>query len=221
MSKKLTAEALLEVFPSVLAADKDLYALAAAISEELEALYLKNDLLAIYTNISALPEALLDILAKDFKVDWYLSDAPIETKKAQILSCFAVHRQLGTKAAVVSVLQSIFKDAKIEEWFEYGGPPYSFRLEVTVSENGISAEQQQRALEKIKYYKNVRSWLERVNYTCESTGKLRTGAYAAAMSYVEIWPELVERLDASAALSVGGAVGMGGRLEIYPAACDR
>lgn len=221
MSKKLTAQSLLSVFPSALAADKDLYALAAAVSDELETLYIQNNLLAIYTNISSLPEGLLDILAKDFKVDWYLSDASIESKRAQILSLFAVHRQLGTKAAVISVLRSVFKDAKIEEWHEYGGPPYFFRLEVTVPETGITAAQQQRALEKIKYYKNVRSWLDSINYTCECTGELRTGAYASAMSFVEIWPALVERLDTTTVLPSGGAASMGGRLEIYPAAGER
>ena len=128
MSRDLAAENLMRVFPAALSSSKNLYALASAIAEELETLYSQNNLLAIYTNISSLPEELLDILASDYKVDWYLPDGTVESKRAQIASCFAVHRHLGTKAALVFALSALCPGTEIQEWFEYCGDPYYFKI---------------------------------------------------------------------------------------------
>lgn len=128
MSKGYTAESILSTFPSALAADKNLFALASAIAEELEKLYAQNGLISIYPNISELPEELLDILAIDFKVDWYLPDVAVEAKREQIAASFMVHQLLGTKAALVYALSAICPGSDVEEWFEYDGDPYHFRI---------------------------------------------------------------------------------------------
>ncbi|MBQ6052972.1 MAG: phage tail protein I [Clostridia bacterium] len=134
MSKGLTAENLLRVFPSALASSKNLYALASAIADELETLFSENRLLAIYANISSLPEELLDILAKDYKVDWYLPDTSLEAKREQIAAQFMVHRHLGTKSAIVFALSAICPGSDVQEWFEYGGDPYYFKIVCDVTE---------------------------------------------------------------------------------------
>lgn len=216
MSKAFTEETLVEVFPSVLGEDPDLLALANAVAKELHALYQDNNLLAIYARINELPERLLDILAYDFKVDWYLYDAPISVKRRQIRSLFEVHKHLGTKEAMERALSDIFDAATVEEWYKYGGPPYAFRLEVTIPEEGVTEEQQRRALENIKYYKNVRSWLEGVNYTRECSGQLKVGAYASVAGVVEVWPVLVDHLEMTAKVATSGAVVQRQQVEIYP-----
>ena len=63
---------------------------------------------AIYPRIDELDEALLDILAYDFKVDWYGYDYPLETKRALLKSSFYIHRHLGTKGAVEAAIQSVY-----------------------------------------------------------------------------------------------------------------
>ena len=159
MSKNLTEESLLHVFPSALATSKNLYALASAIADELELLFSKNDLLAIYTNISSLPEDLLDILAKDFKVDWYFSNGTIESKRAQIASCFSVHRHFGTKSALVFALSALCPGTEIQEWFEYGGDPYYFKIICDLTEQ--TAPIAQSDIERVaKAVKPTRSVLE-------------------------------------------------------------
>lgn len=206
--------------PRVLSDDTRTNALAYAIAKALGARFKEIPLDEIYTRIDELPEKLLDILARDFKIDWYYFDFPVEAKRSLLKSCWSVHRRLGTKEAVTSALSSVFSKAKLEEWFEYGGVPYSFRLEVEVPENGVTAEQQQRALENIKYYKNVRSWLEALNYTYESRGELKAGAYTATIKRVEIWPELVEELDFTAPVATGGTVVTRRQVEVDPAVND-
>jgi len=175
----------------------------------------------VWDGIDHLTEEECDELAWELSIDWYDSTYPPEVKTSLIKNYIYAKRKNGTKAALLSVLRSIFKDAQIEEWFEYGGPPYAFRLEVQIPENGVTAAQQRRTLENIKYYKNMRSWLETLNYTYESHGKLKVGACTAVLPWVEVWPELVENLEVTSKAAAGGAVITRRELEIFPMADER
>lgn len=134
MSNNISKDNILKVFHPVLASQDNLYALAYGIAAELEALYAENKYLEIYPSISTLPEELLDILAEDFKCDWYLQDGTVESKRAQIATCIQVHRFLGTKAAMLYALGAVCPGTEITEWFEYGGDPYYFRIICDLSE---------------------------------------------------------------------------------------
>ena len=46
----------------------------------------------VYTAIDSLPEDLLDVLAVQFKVDWYRDDYPVETKRRVIKTAMEVRR---------------------------------------------------------------------------------------------------------------------------------
>lgn len=164
MNNGITRENLLLTLPYALQQDKDKLALATVIADELTALYRDNRLLALYTRIDELDEALLDILAKDFSVGWYLYDGTIEEKRAQIKSCFYVHRRLGTKAAVETAISAIYPDTKVSEWFEYGGEPYHFRLLVDATYENVDQEKHRRVLERVEFYKNLRSVLDEIEY---------------------------------------------------------
>ncbi len=124
----LTAENLLRALPRVLQEDKVALALASAIAAEIEEAVCKVDLASIYANIDTLDEALLDILAKDFKVDWWRADASLDEKRYTLKTSWYVHRHLGTKAAVETAIRDFIGHGIVQEWFEYGGKPHHFRI---------------------------------------------------------------------------------------------
>lgn len=161
----LTAENLLAVFPSALRNDKSMYALASSIANILATRPSEIDTLRIYANIDALPEEMLDILAYDFKVDWWDYDYSLEEKRQTLKDSWKVHRMLGTKAAVETAISAIYPDVTVEEWFEYGGNPYTFRLIIDVTDLSIDYTRHRRVLELVNYYKNLRSHLDIVKYT--------------------------------------------------------
>lgn len=164
MNNGITGENLLLTLPYALQQDKDKVALANVIANELATLYHDNRLITIYTRIDELDEELLDILAKDFSVSWYLYDGTVEEKRNQIKSCFYVHRRLGTKAAVETAISAIYPDTKVSEWFEYGGEPYHFRLLVDATYENVDREKHRRVLERVEFYKNLRSVLDEIEY---------------------------------------------------------
>lgn len=131
---EFSADKIFSVLPMPFGGDEKKKALAASIAEKLEELYGTCDLEAIYTRIEELPERLIDILAEDFGMKWYLADSSGEAKRAQLASCFFVHRHIGTKGAIIRALRDVFCDTEVSEWFEYGGKPYHFRVTFDTSD---------------------------------------------------------------------------------------
>ncbi|MCL2488631.1 MAG: phage tail protein I, partial [Oscillospiraceae bacterium] len=117
----ITPENLLRILPDVLKNDESMLALANAIIGVLAGQPDDIEEVMIYTRIDKLPEPLLDILAYDFKVDWWDANYTLAEKRRVLKESWAVRRRLGTKAAVQRAVSAIFDDTLVQEWFEYGG----------------------------------------------------------------------------------------------------
>lgn len=175
--------------PRFILMDKNGYALAKAIEAALQ--YMNDTIekgVKCISDYDEMPEWRLDELAWELNVEWYDYTYPVSMKRRIIRQCAQDKKINGTKAAVLSVLRSIYDDVTLQEWFEYGGEPYHFRLEMEMTE-ALTEEQHLRALENIEFYKNVRSELEDVNYNYGSSGEYRIGAGTASSVRVEIQPE--------------------------------
>lgn len=163
MSKLLTeGKSLLSAFPYSLSRDEDKYKIAVTIADNLADTAIETEKAKIYPMIDSLPEKVLDILAYDFKVEWYEYNAPLENKRKIIKECILVHKYKGTRYATESALKSIYPVSKVSEWFEYGGKPYHFK--VTIWDDTNDKDKCKSVVQKINYYKNVRSILEETTY---------------------------------------------------------
>lgn len=165
MSKGITADNLLRALPDVLAKDEHMLALADAIARQLETCVAKTDKPRIFPRLDELDEALLDALAWDFKVDWWDYTYTITEKRTTLRKSWYVHKHMGTPAAVRTALSAIYPDTRVEEWFEYGGEPYHFRLQIPVDESTLDASKHATVLSLVAFYKNLRSVLDSVEYS--------------------------------------------------------
>ncbi len=182
----LTAQNLMLVFPEALALDESMVALGRATAAALEAKVKESRELSIYTRIDELPEGLLDILARDFKVDWWDGDFSLEQKRQVLKSSWYVHRTLGTKAGVASAICSIYPDTQVLEWWEYEGQPYHFRLRINSTYADVSPALHRRVLEKVNYYKPLRSVLDTVEYyEAGASATLYAGAACVGVEMVD------------------------------------
>lgn len=177
----LNAKNILRSFPMVLTEDIDLYALGSAISELAARHAEEIKKLSIYAQIDTLPEPLLDILAYDFKVDWWDADYTVEEKRRVLKDSWRIHRMLGTKGAVEQAISAIYPETTVEEWFEYDGDPYHFRIKLDVTSDSVNPAKHQRVVDRIEYYKNVRSVLDDIEYAAGDTAP----AYACVTSLGE------------------------------------
>ena len=106
---------LLASLPDVLKNDKTMSAIATVISTQLKKVLAATDKVIIYPQIDELPEEILDIMAYDFKVDWWDNNATLSQKRQLIKDCWNVHRRLGTKGAIQTAVSGVFPGTKVFE----------------------------------------------------------------------------------------------------------
>ena len=182
---------LTRVLPAVLKDDAEMMAIARVVAEQLQLIESQAEEAIIYARIDALPEALLDILAYDMHVDWYDYEYTEDIKRAIIKSSVTVHREMGTKAAVETALGAIYPGAQVSEWFSYGGEPYHFKIMLDAEYEGVDPDRHRRILERVDFYKNLRSHLEQVEYTITPAGRASVYIGAAAVGvYLSITAEV-------------------------------
>lgn len=133
------------------------------------------DLLLIYPAIDSLGNALVDYLAEQMHVDGYDSTAALSVKRQQVKDSFLLHKFKGTKWAVQRVVATVYRSAVVQEWPEYGGSAYHFRVTlITAPLSGTALIDKMVRL--INAYKNTRSWLDYVQFIRRCSGEAKFGA---------------------------------------------
>jgi phage tail P2-like protein len=154
----------IEIVPSSIRNDPQVIAACDAIDQELQSMYdcmgsVPGGIL-FWPFVDQLVPPLLDVLAWEMHVDiWQGWDGALDvpTKVDLINQSIDFHRHKGTRYAVDQILQTVFKQGTVTEWFEYGGRPYFFRI---VFEDDVTGAQWNSILEAVYAMKNVRSWLD-------------------------------------------------------------
>ena len=163
MSKDLQSVSLLDILPPNLLADEKINAAAQALDAELQKITEATKEALLLPRLDELPEAVIDLLAWQWHVDFYEPiGMDIETKRRLIKSSIAWHRIKGTPAAVEQVVSAAFDTSHVKEWFEYGGSPYHFKVvteDVTTDKSVLA-----RMRRAINAAKNARSWLETIEF---------------------------------------------------------
>lgn len=164
----LTKENLMLSCPLALQKDPSAIALGDVTAEILAQRPKEIRRIAIYPLLDEQPESLLDILAYDFKVDWYDYEYPIRAKRQLIKGNVLAHKRQGTVYATRSVLDSLYPKSDMEEWFTYGGEPGYFRLNVNVSDSAetgaVMVYSTSEILRRIATIKKLSAHLEGVSY---------------------------------------------------------
>lgn len=160
MSRTINNFNLINLLPENLRNDPDIK--AAATSIDLGFLTLADEAknIIIIPNVDKVSEDVLDHLAYYFHVDFYDITLDIDTKRKLVKDSVYIHQIKGTPLAVETLIQTLFGEGEVSEWFDYGGSPYSFRV-MTNNELATTdrAEEFIRALDTVK---NLRSVLDRV-----------------------------------------------------------
>lgn len=163
MIKDLKAVSLVDILPDNLLADTQVYAAAKALDDELQRVTVATWEALHLPRLDELPEAVLDLLAWQWHVDFYEPmGMSVETKRSLIRKSIAWHRMKGTPAAVEEVVTAAFDKTTVSEWFEYGGQPYYFKvITEDVTTNKERLDMMRRAIEIAK---NARSILESIEF---------------------------------------------------------
>lgn len=152
-----------DLLPSSLARSQTVRNVAKACGASLHDVVDRMSGLLIYSRIDELDEAVVDDLAWQFHVDFYDTGLNLTQKRALVKSAIKDHKYKGTPWAVKSVIKAIRGDVVLQDWYQYGGEAYHFRV------NGfagpiVSADELTRLVAAIDSVKNVRSWLDGITF---------------------------------------------------------
>ena len=158
---KYSVQNFMDTLPAPILEDAHLKQLAEVAARVMLKVYDTRWMPAIYSKIDSLPEDVLDILAQDLKVDWYDYNAEIEVKRRTIKDNWHVHKKMGTKSAVETAVSDVWPISVVEEWFDYSGDPYHFRVALGADQSDPDHPiHVDTVLEKVKLFKPVRAVMD-------------------------------------------------------------
>lgn len=133
--------------------------------------------------IDNVPSDALPHLAQQYHItgnEGWIQALSEEEKRALIKSSIKMHRYKGTKYALEEILSTLNITGSVEEWFEYGGEPYYFKIILQIFNRSINEETEEKLIDLINEYKNERSWLEEIEFQLTSSSNMY--AYSAIIT---------------------------------------
>lgn len=191
--------------------------LAEVIDEKMAEINQMSELVSIYPRIDKLSSNLVDALAIQFHVDYYDKSLPLDTRRSLVKKSMCWHLRKGTKGVVQEMVQTVFASGVIHEWYEYGGDPYYFRVEL-MTPMRITQDNLNLLVKLINLVKNVRSWLDELDFKRETTALQYVGGAIHTNVKYEILPAEIKDASISSIGYAGGGIYHHAAYEVYPKA---
>lgn len=206
---------LLKILPKNISADNNIQELSSVLDDELQKICKVVDNLNLIDKIDVLPEEIVNLLAWQWHVDYYDNTLPLQNKRRLVKESIRVHKTKGTAWAVENVVKSALGDSCVEEWYEYSGEPYHFRLtNITADIAGPKTlEQLMRAIDSVK---NVRSTLDEIIFKRENTGIQYIGGVLSQHTKVRANPKYISDTVNTGARYIDGVIGCYKKIRVMP-----
>ena len=118
-----------------------------------------------WTDIKNATEPLLDAMAGELQSPFYAVDMTIEQKRRVIEAAFKYNSKLGTVSAVKELLAAAFGAGDVQEWYEYGGKDFYFKLEIgSETETPLTPQGYDLFRKNIEVVKPLRAKLEKTTF---------------------------------------------------------
>ena len=159
---KLNDAELTSVLPDYIKSDVDVQSISYAFRKGMSKMLTNAQYARMCGDIDTLPEALLDLMAIELQSQYYDESMDVKIKREIIKNTLAWYTKGGTVSTVAEMVQAVFGEGKVVEWFDFGGVPGTFFVETSaeLSPNGLN--EFQGVIEKVK---NSRSHLINVKIT--------------------------------------------------------
>lgn len=186
----------LSIMPLTLRKDAQIQAASYAFRETSKMLMEKVDQASVYAGIDILPEKIVDLLAEEFRAQYYDTSLPVEDKREAVKKALLWYCKAGTVAAVKELTNLVWKSdsARVQEWFEYESDPYLFRIllgtDMCIEEELINA-----FLDAVWKVKNTRSHLESITFMRRLDNTLYVGAATRRVGRIiitDVWKDQYE-----------------------------
>ena len=172
----------LDLIPEALRKEPEIQAASFALHETAQMLMDKIDRAMVYAGIDILPEEIVDLLAEEFRAQYYDGSMSLQKKREAVKKAMQWYKKAGTLSAVDELVEFMYGEHKVHEWFQYDGQPYTFRVEIMGLNVQITEKGLENFLSALQKVKNTRPLLEMLTFHRRIDQKVYSGAAAASYS---------------------------------------
>lgn len=192
LSKSLLDIPLTELVPDSILSDPKVVAAARAIQGELDLLLETPAEIEFFGDLDDLPMPVMQMLAWEMglsAIEWQLALTD-DDKRQLVRDAYEINRLRGTRRSLERVFEILNMTATIEEWWEYGGDPYTFRISVLeIGGRGILPEEYALIDQLIYAYKPLRSWMDSILFMVTSRGELCVTTKLLSADTITVYPK--------------------------------
>lgn len=197
----------LKLIPQVLRGDVQIQAASYAFRETARALLQKIDPATVYAGVDILPEQIVDLLAVEFRAQYYDTSLPVMEKRKAVKKALLWHCRAGTVSAVRELTDLVWRSdsAQVQEWFNYGAAPYLFRV-LLGTDMRIDEDKIDTFLAALWKVKNTRSHLEAIVFRRQINHTLHIGPAMRMCGHIVITDVWHDRYSMQKEVHYGVAV---------------
>lgn len=133
--------------------------------------------------IDVIQEDIIDLMAAELRTQYYSGELDLDVKRKLVRNTMIWYMKSGTPTAVEELVNTVFGYGKVEEWFDYGGEPYHFKIE---ADTLLSKDRIKKFAQTIKNVKNTRSQLDGFNRLNTPESQLHFASGMVRTKYVRI-----------------------------------
>jgi phage tail P2-like protein len=167
-----------DVTPESIRSDPEIQAMNKALEPEVRDVASAIVKAVIWPAIDEQPEDVLDAVAWGFHIlsleGW--TYASLDEKRSLIKEVFELYARAGTVWSVKRLFGVIGESGTIQEWFDYGGSAFYFRMHLWISDDGITADKIRALKNLVAFYKPARSFLETLTLHYDESGTTYLGS---------------------------------------------
>lgn len=175
-----------DILPDNIKRDPIVIAISYAISNVIKKIVNYADKSGIYASIDILDEDILDLLAVELRSKYYGAWLSLEEKRTIIKRTLLWYCRAGTLSAVQELVDFVFQDAHIEEWFQYGADAFLFQLIVNVISQDISLDRYIDFIRALYEVKNTRSHLDKVVFRYHKETEVKSIAAGSIGNVIKV-----------------------------------
>lgn len=167
--------------PRIVAAQPWAQVLSAVYGELQDRMFEYLDAGTTFSEVDTCNEGVLNQMAVYLKIEWYDPNADLETKRRIVQTAIEIQRYAGTVKAVREQASAVYPDSEVEEWFDYGGTPGFWRLNVNITEAPAQYHTIREMEDLLGYTKRLSAHLEQISYMVRHS--IGVGVTVECMAY--------------------------------------
>ncbi len=184
---RLRDSQIVQILPEYFADRASVQALSYALNQAIKRLVGYIEGIGVFAVIDAVPEYILDMIALELNTQHYDDLLDVKSKRSLVKNTFIWYGKAGTPEAVEELVNAVFGEGEVHEWFQYGGEPYTFRIVTNADAECESIEKFEKLIERVK---SIRSRIDEIMFIRKQDAVLYMGIANLARVSVKVgWEE--------------------------------